>query len=64
MTSDSGCFKRDLMQTKVGKNAQKNSPRHLSRGTVKVVINGLVEFNAYRLINPTAYINLIAFFIT
>jgi hypothetical protein len=43
---------------------KKNSPRHLSRGTVKVVTNGLVEFNAYRLINPTAYINLIAFFIT
>ncbi len=42
---------------------KKNSPRRMSRGIIKVVVNWLVEFNAYRLINPTAYINLIAFFV-
>jgi len=52
------------MLAKVGKNAQKKSPRHSSRGNIKVVVNGLVEFNAYRLVNPTANSNLIAFFVT
>ena len=64
MTSDVSCFKREFMLAKVGKNAQKKSPRHSSRGNIKVVVNGLVEFNAYRLVNPTANSNLIAFFVT
>ena len=63
MTSDVSCFKREFIIAKVGKNAQKKSPRHSSRGNIKVVVNCLVEFNANRFIDPTANIDFIAFFV-
>src|SRR6056300_1088017 len=63
MKSDLGSLERAFILTKVGKKAQKKSPRLSSRGNINDSVNALVEFNAYCFVNPTADVDFITFLV-